>query len=362
MQGIVILGAEINFAGSKPQIAKASIDWEVLKRQNDHCSVALRVAPFAGPFRAHDAHAETIANVTKELLAEASIHQVRIEEFQFDFDCPASSLRDYRVWLSILREVVHPTRFVITALPAWLSESEFRPLAREADGYVLQVHSVPILNGRSATLCDPQFAKRWVIRAARLGLPFSVSLPTYRCSAGYGSDGKLLSVAMDSVQPAWPPGTRVLEFGASADEIAALVETWKKSRPVELRELLWYRIPIATDSRNWRWPTLSAVMAGRTPEHKLNVLQEGDNPIDLSIFNAGEADEQLNAAITVTWNGAELMAADALSGWNVRSELNRAFFTVAAAQGVRLPPGGTRKIGWLRFNQTPNLETKFEFK
>ncbi len=44
--------------------------------------------------------------------------------------------------------------------------------------------------------------------------------------------------------------------------------------------------PIA--ARNWRWPTLSAVMAGRLPEHKLNILQEGENPIDLLIFNAGE--------------------------------------------------------------------------
>jgi hypothetical protein len=146
-----------------------------------------------------------------------------------------------------------------------------------------------------------------------------------------------------------------LEFGADPDEIAALVNDWQQSRPPQLRELLWYRIPIATDTRNWRWVTLSAVMAGRRPEHKLNILQEGENPIDLAIFNGGEADEQLNAGVTATWSAAGLTASDALSGWSVRSEHGRAIFEATTSQGMRLPPGGTRKIGWLRFDQTTNL-------
>jgi len=162
---------------------------------------------------------------------------------------------------------------------------------------------------------------------------------------------------MDSVQAVWPPGTRVLEFGADANEIAAVVNDWQQTRPPQMRELIWYRIPIATDTRNWRWATLSAVMSGRLPEHKLNILQEGENPIDLSIFNAGEADEQLNANVSATWNGAGLTASDALAGWNMRSENGRAIFTVTASRGLRLPPGATRKIGWLRFDQTTTLET-----
>jgi Protein of unknown function (DUF3142) len=169
----------------------------------------------------------------------------------------------------------------------------------------------------------------------------------------------LLSVAMDSVQPSWPPGTRILEFGADADDIAALVDAWKKARPNQLRELIWYRIPIATDTRNWRWVTLSAVMAGHRPEHKLRVLQEGANPIDLSILNEGEADEQFNSNVMATWSGAGLTASDALSGWNVRSENDRAVFSTVATHGIRLPPGATRKIGWLRFDQPTNLRTEF---
>ena len=357
MDGVVLLGAEISFVAKKPEIARASIDWAAVKRQIEHCSVALRVAPFAGSFREDDAAARAIVDLAKQILGEAHAHDVKIEEFQLDFDCAQNNLRNYRGWLRTLRGAVHPVRFVITTLPSWLEHPDFLALIREADSYVLQVHSIPISSTR-VTLCDARLARQWISKAAKLGLPFSVALPTYHCSAGYGADGKLLSVAMDSVQPAWPPGTRILEFGADPDEIVALVNEWQQSRPPQLRELLWYRIPIATDMRNWRWPTLSAVMSGRLPKHKLNILQEGENPIDLSIFNAGEADEQLNANVTATWNGAGLTASDALAGWNVKSENGRAIFKVTASHGLRLPPGATRKIGWLRFDQTTTLETE----
>lgn len=357
MDGVVLLGAEIKFSGKKPEIAKTSIDWGAVKRQTNHYSIALRVAPYAGPFR-DDAVANTIVNLAKELVNDARIHDVSLEEFQFDFDCSKKNLASYREWLRILRTAIRPIRFVITTLPAWLDDSEFRALVRETDGYVLQAHSVPISNGREGTLCDTRLARQWVDKAASLGLPFSLALPTYRCSAGYGPDGKLLSVAMDSVQPVWPPGTHILEFGANADEIAALVNDLQKSRPPELRELIWYRVPIATDIRNWRWITLAAVITGRNPEHKIDIVQEGENPVDLSIMNSGETDEEMTGSVTVNWNTGGLTASDALAGWSVHCENNQARFRVNAHSSVRLPPGAARRIGWLRFDQPTTLQTE----
>jgi len=359
MNGVLLLGAEINFGSKGPEVTKASIDWDAVARQTQDCSIVLRVAPFPGPIRADDSQAHMIVDVTKQLLDDARTHNVKIEEFQFDFDCAQKNLGAYRAWLSMLRPIVHPIRFAITVLPAWLNEHEFLSLVRETDGYVLQVHSVPISARGSATLCDSKLVREWIARAGKLRMPFSVAMPTYRCTAGYARDGKLLSVAMDSVQPSWPPGTRILEFGADADEIAALVHEWQKARPSQLRELIWYRVPVSTDTRNWRWLTLAAVMAGRPPKHQLRVQQEGVNPIDLSIVNAGEADEQLDVDVTAKWSRADLEACDALSGWRVRSENNRAVFSSVAQNGFRLPPGATRKIGWLRFDQSTNLQAEF---
>ena len=70
---------------------------------------------------------------------------------------------------------------------------------------------------------------------------------------------------MDSVDLAWPPGTRTIEFSTNSDDTATLVKEWLSARPAELKEIIWYRIPVATDQRNWRWPTLTAIMAGRKP-------------------------------------------------------------------------------------------------
>ena len=171
-----------------------------------------------------------------------------------------------------------------------------------------------------------------------------------------------MGVAMDSVQPAWPPNTRILEFTTDADEMATLVQEWQRSRPPQLRELLWYRLPVPTDTRNWRWATLSAVMSGRKPLHRLEVSQEGENPIDLSIVNTGEADEQLDVVVTATWKNTALMSLDALTGWVVDLNRERAVFAPAPGHRTRLAPGEKRKIGWLRYEQPATLQLELARK
>ena len=363
IDGVIFLGAEISWAAGKPEVVKTGINWQTLESNGASYGIAMRIAPYPGPFSPDDTTAQFIVGVAKSLTDLATSHGVALSEFQIDFDCPQKNLRAYRGWLHSIREAIHPLRFVITTLPAWLDDPEFVPLVREADGYVLQVHSVPnsTVNGR-ANLCDAQSARTWVRKAARIGLPFSVALPTYRCSAGYDASGKLLSVAMDSVQPAWPPGTRVLEFATNVDEMAMLVKEWQRARPPQLREIIWYRLPVATDLRNWRWVTLSAVMSGRKPLHRLEVLQQGENPIDLSVVNTGEVDEELDSAVTAIWSSAATVTADALTGWTVDITPGRAIFRNTSGHQTRLAPGGKRQIGWLRYEQPVTLQVKLAKK
>jgi hypothetical protein len=229
-----------------------------------------------------------IIDVTKQLLDDARTHDVEIEEFQFDFDCAQKNLPVIARGC-LLRPIVHPIRFVMTVLPAWLDEPEFLSLVRETDGYVLQVHSVPISAGERGLVrlkISPGIGRS----SRETGNAFFSCAADVSLRRGYAPDGKLLSVGMDSVQPSWPPGTRILEFGADADKIAALVNEWQKVRPQRFRELIWYRVPIATDARNWRWPTLAAVMAGRPPKHQLSVpagRREPDRSVDRECGRSG---------------------------------------------------------------------------
>jgi hypothetical protein len=352
MNGMVIIGAEILWNGSTPTTNRANIDWPTLKNAQKPVALALRVAPYPGPFSEDDSTAKYIAGVAKSLVTDGTAHGLTVSEFQLDFDCAQKKLSGYNLWVKAVRAAVLPTRFVITTLPAWLNEPEFLPLVRLADGYVLQVHSVPISSQEGHSfLLDTGPARKWIQKASGLGIPFSVALPTYRCLAGYDRSGKLMGVVMDSVDLAWPPGTRTLEFSTNADDTATLVKEWLSSRPRELKELIWYRIPVATDQRNWRWPTLAAVMAGRKPAHKLQAAQRGDNPIDISVKNTGEADKQVGARVTVTWAGASIVAFDALPGWTVVATNDRAVFTRIDGAPMELPPGNERSVGWLRFDQ-----------
>jgi hypothetical protein len=361
LDGMVIIGAEIVWSGSTPETIRANIDWPTLKNAAKPISLALRVAPYPGPFSKDDSTAKRISDVAKSLITSASAHGLNVSEFQLDFDCAQKKLSGYSLWVEAVRSAVYPTRLVITTLPAWLNEPAFVPLVRLGDGYILQVHSVPVsTQGGQSLLLDTNLARQWVQKAASLGIPFSVALPTYRCLAGYDKTGKLLGVAMDSVDLAWPPGTRTLEFSTDADDTAKLVNEWFSARPDELKELIWYRIPVATDHRNWRWPTLAAIMAGRRPIHKLEAVQRGDNPVDFSIKNIGEADKQISAELTVTWAGASPVAFDALPGWTVATERERAVFTRVDGIPMELPPGNERSVGWLRFDQVVNSKSVAE--
>jgi len=350
MDGVVVLGSEISWADGASQTVRATIEWEDLRGES--VALAVRVAPYGGPFALDAGPYPALAAEVSRLLKEAAAHGVQPEEMQIDFDCAARKLAGYAIWLRALRQVAGAVPLVITTLPAWLDERDFPALAREADYYVLQVHSVPTLaESGHAVLCDPALARKWVGKASRLGIPFSVSLPAYWCLAGYDQNGKLLGVAMDSVQPAWPPGTSALEFAANAEDIAGLVAEWRKARPPWMRDLLWYRVPVATDQRNWRWPTLAAVLAGRNPQHHLEVVCDGTNPVDVSIVNRGEAEERTACTVTLTWIGAAVTASDVLPGWTLNVETSDAIFSTALGGGLRLSPGDARSIGWIRYDK-----------
>jgi hypothetical protein len=356
MDSVVVLGGEIVWKEKTPEFVRANVDWLALKALNISSGMALRIAPQPALFSGDQSASRFLEGVVRSLVTQATEQGVPLTEFQIDFDCPQKDLASYGRWLRKVRPTIQPFRLVVTTLPAWLEEREFAALVGGADDYVLQVHSIPTSSDRARNkLCDSGAVRVWIRKAAKLGLPFSVALPTYRCEAGYGPSGKLLGVAMDSVQPVWPPGTRILEFETDADEMAALVQEWRKNRPPELRRVLWYRLPVATDTRNWRWPTLCAVMSGRSPVHQLEVLQEGENPIDVSVKNTGEADEQLNSMVTASWHDTALVTADALKGWTLSSEKDQAVFKSNTQFRVRLSPGAKRKIGWLRFERPPSL-------
>src|SRR5260221_2962260 len=130
MDGMVVIGAEILWNGSTPETVRANIDWPTLKNAGKPIALALRVAPYPGPFSKDDSTIKYIADVAKSLLTSATAHGLAVSEFQLDFDCAQKKLSGYSLWVEAVPTAVRPTRFVITTLPALLHEPAFVPLVR----------------------------------------------------------------------------------------------------------------------------------------------------------------------------------------------------------------------------------------
>lgn len=252
------------------------------------------------------------------------IPDLNAAEIQLDYDCPESKLDGYRQWLAEVRR--HTTSPVtITALPCWLRhETEFRQLVAATDGFVLQVHSI---DANTQTLCDTNAARRAIAQAARFGKPFRVALPTYSHPGGLRADPAAL---------------------------AALVRDLNTAPPTNMTGIIWYRLPVAGEQNNWRWPTLAALIAGNMPQPLLAVELRRPQPglVELDLLNTGNADAFTNLTVTVRWRDATLLACDALAGFAMTgTETNAARFV----GNPRLAPGERRVAGWLRFRETKEV-------
>lgn len=367
LTGHVIFGAEITWTDGQPRAVRAAIDWAAVRALPTPVSIAMRISDFGGPFEEDGQVVKKLAATASSLLEKAHAEQVRCAEFQIDFDCAQKKLAAYARWLPSIRAAIQPVPLIITTLPTWLDEPALAHLLDQADGYVLQVHSIaPVKPAAQSLVCDVERARAWAAKAAALNRPFEIALSTYSALAGYDAQGHLLGLALDGVQPAWPAGTKIMKFQSDAPALAELVREWQGvRRPAGLKGLLWYRLPVATDVRNWRWPTFAAVMEGRKPSSHLSVKTATGNPVDLALLNDGEAEEDVAAVrIVLTWPAGTPapVAFEGLPGWTASTPTPagspQIIFAPAGSQ--TLSPGAQRGIGWVRFEKTTGASPHVE--
>ena len=358
----IALGAEISFRTTSPTVVN-------VPAKLPNAGIALRIGSYRGDF---NAATNLIATVAARLLRDH-----KPTELQIDFDCAESKLTGYRQWLTALRTVTGNTPLIITALPSWLRQPAFSNLVTATDGFVLQVHSLDA----SLTLCDPVKARQAVEQADRLGIPFRVALPTYGYLVATDPAGKLIGVSAETPSRNWPANARLHVARSDAAAMSSLVQHWNTHRPANLTGIIWYRLPIETDRLNWRWPTLAAIIAGRTPQANLRAIATTTKPglVEISLRNDGDADADLPAQIEVgahcvrpaatlehevgarsaplpgwsNYTGNAIIACDALAGYD-KSLLasNRCRLTGTPTLALEtLAPGESRKIGWMRLQE-----------
>ncbi len=356
--GYAVLAAEVECRNDGWNPVRVDADYPALASTGRPVALAVRVGGYRGDYAEVT---ENLAGLCQELLAAARRSGVAPTELQLDYDCPDARLAGYRRWLAAIRQRID-LPLVITALPSWLSRRELRPLLDECDGSILQVHSLDLPYGKSPkTLCDPASTCRWVEAFARFRRPFRVALPSYGYLIAYDAAGKFAGVAGEGPAPAWDARHRVTALRSDPAAMAALVHDWSEDRPANMAGIIWYRLPVDDDRLNWRWPTLSAVMAGRAPLHRLEVkVMNPDPPLaEIEVVNTGECDADPRVVIDLSWRGASMLAADGLRGAVVEATPTGARIDASRLpETAILPPGERCKLAWLRLENTAKVEAR----
>lgn len=275
---VVVLVAEVTWKNGEGKSARVKVDADALHSIRSSVGIALRVNPFDGPktidpFDPRGPQTNFLCNLAADAIERIKSESITPIELQVDFDCPESKLASYRNWVIALRQRIAPVRLSITTLPSALDSPDFEDLVRQCDSYVLQVHSIkrPASPDQIPLLCDAGQARKWVQTASAIGVPFRVALPTYGYLAEFDAQGKCVRLAAEGSSPHPPPGGCVRQIAADATAIANLVHDWTIHRPDHLAGVIWYRLPNEDDDLNWRWPTLAAVMQGKTPQLPANI-------------------------------------------------------------------------------------------
>ncbi len=360
---IVPLKTEIAFKQSaQASVIRVPIDYNALQGVTVPIGLALRIGPFTGPFATTNQQTQLIISEASRLVREAETNGLHIAELHIDFDCAESKLAGYTVWVTALKARLPGVPIVITALPTWLNHQDFAPLARAAGLYVLQVHSFerPTTFDAPVSLCDPQKARRAVMKADQIGVPFRIALPMYTYTLAFDQKGIYVGLSAEGRAKKWPTTFRTKELGANASEIAELVQDWNLRPPQHLRGMIWYRMPIQNDAFNWRWPTLEAVMHGRTPEPHLRLKAQRTEKelIEIRLQNDGTGETNVPKRIVVHWAKTKLIAADALRGFEIVDTTPQTvhFRPRQFLPPLILKPGDECLVGWLRFTQEAEVE------
>lgn len=365
LDGLCVLATEISWK-PKPDVVRPPVNYQALFALGKPVGLALRINDYAGAFAADDATAKLLASLVRGMLTKARDAGLTVSEVQIDYDCAESKLAGYRKWLTAFRRETESakTKLTITALPAWLKSSDFAPLVRATDGFVLQVHSLerPKSPDAAFTLCDPERAKAWARQASVAGVPFRIALPTYGYLLGFDPAGKFLGLAAEGRPPAWPQGAQVRAIRADAPAMAKLSNELLASPPPHCTGVIWFRLPVPRDRYNWAAATFSTVLRGEIPAAKLSATVERPERglAEIVIENRGHTTEPLPRNVALKWaSDMRLLAADGIGGFRLEIRGGEAQGNVRAANvtaDATLAPGGKVRIAWLRFPDEVPLE------
>ncbi|MBI5549295.1 MAG: DUF3142 domain-containing protein [Deltaproteobacteria bacterium] len=350
-----LLGAQVTWdraSAAVPRVHPIALDKEAVAsvaKAGRPVGLVLRVEVPPEPLTGQGL--STIGDEAAVLLTRCRALGLAPAEIQLDFDAPTARLGELVRLLQAIRDRVGPVPVAFTALPAWLGSRSLAEAASLADRFVLQVHSLDLARGPGPALVRSKDALQWAKKAEALGRPFWIALPTYSYLGALDESGRLLSAFAEA--PGNVPDGAVRLEAVSADpiQLSELVMALERSRLEHLRGVAWFRMPVTGDARNWRWPTLAAVLEGRKPAARIHAkASDGTRgEILIEVSNEGDRDGPLPELRLRSLEG-RITAFDGIGGCRL-IELGSGTLSVQPAAADSLAPGERRVVGWLRLRE-----------
>lgn len=276
---------------------------------------------------------------------------------QLDFDCPTAKLDHYGRLVAQVRAALPAVELSITALPDWLRNPDFTPLAKQVDFYVLQVHGLTLPTNLEdpARIFDPTRAARYVDEAAAIGLPFHVALPTYGHRQWFRPDGTFVGISSEIPGSLSASAHIVREERADPAEVAAFVRTLRGRHSKSLQGLFWFRMPAPGDDLNWCMDTFRHVAVGEVPPDALRVELRETEPglVSVHLHNAPDQDYRGRAEVRLTHTPGARLLGEGLRGFTLEQRGGEVILT-----GPGPDPGDSIEIGWIRSSDREALNTE----
>ncbi len=354
--GLWPLAAELSCERGRLRSQSVPVDYQALGEATTDIAVVIRIGPCPSATMLSPKVTQSLTEHVTQALARARRAGLEPREIQVDFDATVAQLDAYTRWIEALRPAVQPTPITITALPAWLGNAALAPLLAATDGWVLQVHGLapPTDIDHPMAIFDVDAASTWIERAAELGQPFRVSLPTYGYVAAFDDVGTFVGLAAEQAPTTWPSGITVVASRSDPRAVAGLVRAVTLERPAELIGLAWFRLPVVGDRLAWSMPTWRAVTRGEVPPSvaRAHVRAIAPGLAEIDVVNPGPIDHVLDRGVHVRWSAAPPVAADGLHGFAWRSANDEGHLVPDDPSAAIVPAGQRRTIGWIRMEGT----------
>lgn len=266
-----------------------------------------------------------------------------IHNIELDLDWPTSKLNLYITLLKSLKEKLPKNiQLNITMIPDWLRSPQFPELSKQVPYLVLQVHSV---DNPQTGLFNPENALNYIHKMNRLShCPFYVALPTYGLKIQTSPTGRIYAIEGENN---FQTGGFGKELYSDPQQIRKLIKELQHNTPALLQGVIWFRLPISNDQRNWSKDTWIAMLCHRPLNGKIitQEIPDPNNPgtIQLNLVNKGNITLPLPKTVPL-----RCQTGDGFFPYQLTINKQNKYELSLTQQTAPLNTNQQRAIGWMR--------------